>query len=111
MPDQPCVHLPRGLGLAHSGVWESFVKHVKCAQGTRTRVLQGPDSSLKAMPTRPGWRLEKPDSQGAQTAPKGPPGAGHLTLCPGTDRTRPGPHRDFPGPKHFCIHGSFLHKY
>lgn len=58
--------LPRGLGLAHSGVWDSFVKHV-CA-GTRTRMLEGPDSPLQAMSTMPAGVRRDP----VHRAPEGP---------------------------------------
>lgn len=97
--------LPRGRGLAHSGVWDPFVKHV-CA-GTRTRMLEGPDSPLQAVSTMPAGVRRDP----VHRAPKGPPAAGHLTLCSGTDRPRPRPHHDFPGLKHFRFHGFFLRKY
>lgn len=58
--------LPRGLGLAHSGVWDSFAKHV-CA-GTRTRMLEGPDSPLQAVSTMPAGVRRDP----VHRAPEGP---------------------------------------
>lgn len=58
---------PRGRGLAHSGVWDSFVKHV-CA-GTRTHMLEGPDSPLQAMSAMPAGVRRDPGSQGTQRPP------------------------------------------